>query len=204
MVLTRIFRYDSLPDEKTAESGIEKEAARICAAGKSGRARIETLLAYGLLREVLGEDFSPARLRKDANGRPYLAGLPLDFNLSHTEGLIVCAVEKDAAQPRIGVDAEALRGRTAEEMNRIAARWFTEKEQNQFLKNPTEEAFLQIWTAKEAMVKFIGTGLQDVRKIETATEPFRLPDGTHVTLSRERIGDAFLTVCTRNQPLKKF
>ena len=204
MILVRTFRYDVLPDEATAVGKIGEMAASVCTAGKSGKARIETLLAYGLLRELLGEDFSPANLQKDANGRPYLAGLPLDFNLSHTKGLIVCAVEKDVAQPRIGVDAEALRGRTAEEMNRIAVRWFTGKEQIQFLKDPTEEAFLQIWTAKEAMAKYIGTGLQDVRKSETATEPLRLPDGTCVTLSRERIGDAFLTVCSRDYSLKKF
>lgn len=201
MILMRTFRYDVLPDEKIAESKVGKEAALVCADGKNGRARIESLLGYGLLRELLGEDFSPAVLRKDENGRPYPEGLPLDFNISHTDGLVVCAVEKDVESPRIGVDAETLRGRTRTDMERVAARWFTDAERKRFSGAPTEENFLSIWTAKEAMAKFIGTGLKETRKIEAATEPVRLPDGTRVVLSKERIGDTFLTVCTRDRQM---
>ena len=198
MILLKICRYDRLPDEETAMRKVG-EAAPALVAGKKGRARIESLLGYGLLRELLGNEFSPARLRKEANGRPYLEESTVDFSISHTEGMAVCAVEKGVEAPRIGVDAETLRGRTRAETERIAARWFTEAERKKFSQTPSEETFLSIWTAKEAMAKFIGTGLCGIGKLETAVEPVRTPDGTPVVLSEERIGDTVLTVCVRDR-----
>ncbi len=199
MVLMRIFRYEVLPDEATVADRFGTGTAAFCTAGKRGRGRIESLIGYGLLRELLGEDFDPEQLRRDANGRPYPEGLPIDFSISHTEGLVVCALEKDVEEPRIGVDAEAERGRTTEEMEKIAARWFTEKERKQFLKNPTEDCFLKIWTAKEAMVKFSGAGLGQLRKTDTTAKPVCLPDGTKVCLLRKKRGNVRLTLCVRER-----
>ncbi len=197
MVQMKIFRYDLLPDETTVKSQWGEEAAAVCAAGKSGRAKIESLIGYGLLRELLGDAFSPARLKRNPNGRPYLDGVPVDFSLSHTPGLVVCAVEKDVETPRIGVDAEALRGRTQTEMEKIAERWFTEAEQKRFSEEPSEEQFLKIWTAKEAMTKFSGEGLGRLREMETAGKPTCLPDGTPVKLLRRKRGNVLLTLCQR-------
>ncbi|MFF3889397.1 4'-phosphopantetheinyl transferase family protein [Streptomyces sp. NPDC001914] len=93
-------------------------------------------------------------------GRPVLRGLGADLqvSLAHTDELIVAGVSRTG---RLGVDAEpagrrisfeALREHvcTAEEARRLAA--LPEEERTQ--------AFLRLWTLKEAYVKALGHGMR--------------------------------------------
>ena len=85
-------------------------------------------------------------------------GLPwLRFNLSHTRGLVACAVARDAD---VGLDVEDLGRREASPG--LAERNFAPAEAAMIAALPPEarhEAFLKTWTLKEAFVKATGDGI---------------------------------------------
>ena len=70
------------------------------------------------------------------------------FNISHSRRYSVIAVSEN----EVGIDIEMHEGPNEKLMERC----FTEDEQ-EFAKK-SEENFLRIWTAKEAVLKFLGTG----------------------------------------------
>jgi 4'-phosphopantetheinyl transferase len=94
-------------------------------------------------------------------GKPSLVldeGMPqLSFNLSHTHGLVACAITSGAD---VGVDVESV-GRDVSDG--VAERFFSESE-NAALRQCATAAlrarrFIELWTLKEAYVKAIGKGL---------------------------------------------
>lgn len=96
-----------------------------------------------------------------ANGRPELAPgqteLPIRFNVSHTDGLIACAVAREHA---VGVDVESF-GRRGETLA-IADRYFAPAEVKALRAQPIKtqrERFFSYWTLKEAYIKARGEGL---------------------------------------------
>jgi 4'-phosphopantetheinyl transferase len=79
------------------------------------------------------------------------------FNLSHTDGLAVCALSADL---EIGVDVE--RADRDLRCDDLADRWLASEERAWLASYPAErrsEAFLRLWTLKEAYVKALGLGL---------------------------------------------
>jgi 4'-phosphopantetheinyl transferase len=82
---------------------------------------------------------------------------PLAFNLSHTHGLVACAVAHDA---QVGVDVECVERATASRA--IAERYFSAPELAQLDACPEERRsshFIELWTLKEAYLKAVGSGL---------------------------------------------
>jgi len=121
-------------------------------------------LARSFLRNTLSRYVgAPARAIEfhiEAKGKPYLESPPwLRFNLSHTIGVAVVAICREA---RVGVDVERL-DRTIHNMQRISRRNFTEREQAFLRSQGSDEeksrAFLEAWTRKEAFIKATGEGL---------------------------------------------
>ena len=103
-------------------------------------------------------------IRKGPHGKPYLEGSGLEgvfFSLSHTRGhAIVCFSERE-----IGADCEnmeARRGGSAR-YEGIAARCFTEDERGYiaFGQPGGTLRFFEIWTAKEAYMKYTGKGFAE-------------------------------------------
>ncbi len=129
------------------------------------RDRHSFLAAHVLLRRTLSRyaPIGPAdwTFTKNAYGRPEIAGpsraLPLRFNLSHTDGLVACAITKGAD---VGVDVEAL-SRPTPGLD-IAERFFSPEEYDLLRQAPAaqqHELFFAIWTLKEAYIKARGMGL---------------------------------------------
>lgn len=100
------------------------------------------------------------------NGKPYAVGLPTEFNISHACDLVVCAINDTP----IGIDIEKIHSVNI----KIAKRFFTTAEQTYlFGRIPTEEdydtepaeaqltRFFEIWTGKEAFLKYTGKGLSE-------------------------------------------
>jgi 4'-phosphopantetheinyl transferase len=123
------------------------------------RALVRTVLSRYV--PVAPEDWSFAA---NAYGRPVIAGLPLgeaspvDFNVTHTDGLIVMAVA--ASRCSVGVDAESLSARRAPV--EIASRFFAPAESAALGLMPATQQtslFFQLWTLKESYVKACGRGL---------------------------------------------
>ena len=155
-VLTRRDRYLSLltPDE-------HERMARLI----FDRDRQRFLLTRALVRTTLSRyaPVAPADWRFLANvhGRPEIADRPagvpdLRFNLSHTEGLIACAV---TIGREVGVDVEHIGRRLTHD---VPARFFAPSEVADLRARPENEqarVFFDYWTLKEAYIKARGFGL---------------------------------------------
>jgi len=92
-------------------------------------------------------------------GRPELAdphaASMIRFNLSHTDGLVMCAL---ADGVDVGVDAEAVRAPPT----KIVGRFFAPAERRAIAAEPAAHqaaAFFRYWTLKEAYIKARGEGL---------------------------------------------
>lgn len=123
------------------------------------------LLVRALVRTVLARELGvpPQDLvfQADIHGKPRVilpAAATLHFNLSHTHGLSVLAVSRQA---EVGVDVEAL-GREVE-LLALARRYFATPEVlalEALAPVPQRELFFALWTLKEAWVKAKGLGLR--------------------------------------------
>lgn len=132
------------------------------------RDRLTFAAAHDLLRTVLSQyaDVAPAawEFAPTAHGKPILAGAhsarPLRFNLSHTTGLVACAVSRDAD---VGIDVEAIRPADDRmDLGELASRFFSRTEAASLDVCEDEERrqrFVELWTLKEAYVKATGEGL---------------------------------------------
>jgi 4'-phosphopantetheinyl transferase len=132
---------------------------------RNERVRHEFLVTRALVRTVLSRytGVDPARWRFTTNayGKPDAASPalaePLRFNLSHTRGLIVCAVTR---LEEIGVDVENIERQTTGPD--LARRYFSAREVADLLKLPPQrqqQVFFDYWTLKEAYIKARGKGL---------------------------------------------
>ncbi|MGV6820505.1 MAG: 4'-phosphopantetheinyl transferase family protein [Parvularcula sp.] len=117
--------------------------------------------ARSFLRQVLsahtGVPPLALSISPDRSGRPHLTGQSLDFNMSRTEGLAIVAVSKC----RVGIDVELIR--PIDEMDEILQDHFTAEERScldALTGRPRMTGFFRLWTAKEAITKATGEGLE--------------------------------------------
>ena len=116
------------------------------------------------LREVLGAylgiSADRVNLTHGEYGRPALANAhdpALGFNWSHSGNHALIAIGRDVAP---GIDLERLRARPR--ALEIASRYFSHDEAEALANLPDDlhaKAFLELWTAKEAVLKALGRGL---------------------------------------------
>jgi 4'-phosphopantetheinyl transferase len=128
-------------------------------------ARLQHLVARALVRTSLSRyaevpadawQFEPNRY-----GRPYVSQPPafrdLYFNLSHTDGLVVCAVSRSSD---IGVDVENIQRDL--DILALAPSVFAPTEVARVRQSPPDDRsdyFFSYWTLKEAYIKARGMGL---------------------------------------------
>ena len=93
---------------------------------------------------------------KNENGKPFAENLDVQFNISHSEDMVVCAVDDKP----VGIDVEKIRQIDL----KIAKRVYTQDEIRYLYggdESETPERFFELWTAKEAYLKFLGCGIVD-------------------------------------------
>lgn len=123
------------------------------------------LAAHALTRAVLaqlaGVPAPELQFDAGAHGRPELCqsapGPRLRFNLSHTRGLVACAV---ALEHAVGVDVEHIERRA--DVDQLAPAVFSQHERAELDALPAADKrvrFFQLWTLKEAYIKAVGKGL---------------------------------------------
>ena len=129
------------------------------------RDRRRFLLTRALVRTMLSRYASVApqdwAFMANVHGRPELldrpSGVPdLRFNISHTEGLIACAV---TIGREVGIDVEHVGRRLTHD---VPARFFAPREVADLNAVPEPErhkVFFDYWTLKEAYIKARGFGL---------------------------------------------
>jgi 4'-phosphopantetheinyl transferase len=130
------------------------------------------LVAHALTRTVLGRwtGLPPEALQFETgeHGKPAIAagapGAEWSFNLSHTRGLVACAVTRAG---EVGVDVERID--PGRDLQGVARRVFSKEEYRDWESRSGEDRclrFFHYWTLKEAYIKAQGGGLgQPLRSI---------------------------------------
>lgn len=119
------------------------------------------LLRYGLIKAGFwspGETVEELMSRRvtEEHGKPYLPGGP-QFSISHSRGLIACAIERGP----VGLDIERVREFTPAMTERICTGGELE------LTGGDSGLLCQLWTCKESHMKLTGLGLsQGLHKTE--------------------------------------
>lgn len=109
-----------------------------------------SLLAYLLWKYASQEKETTWKLGK--LNKPYIEG-KVRFNIAHTQGMVACALSH---QGEVGVDVEKIEPRNY--LKKLDFIMSTE-EIEQIGKN--SKFFFQLWTLKEAFLKWKGTGIID-------------------------------------------
>lgn len=149
----------------------------------------ESAITLVCLEELLDLLQEPVELsyRYGENGKPYLKGEALYFNLSHSGEYVLCALSGE----EIGADIQKHQVSPKEA---LVKRFFSEQEQELFANCKTstesEELFYRLWTRKEAYAKLTGQGLAAIvsRDVygpeELHWEEYIEPEGYHICVCR--------------------
>lgn len=135
-----------------------EQVARYKLEGPRRQAVAAYLLLRKALREMYGIHDAPV-FEYDANGKPSILRHPeIFFNLSHCRKAVACVV----ADSPVGIDVEE----TCRFSDSIARYTLDDEEYESVVKadNPSQ-AFIRLWTMKEALLKYTGEGLR--RDIKT-------------------------------------
>lgn len=107
-----------------------------------------------VLEKYLDEDGNKVKISRNQYGKPYLVEYSnIHFNISHTKGAIACVV----SDRPVGVDIERIRKIDF----RVVRYFFSQQEKDYVLADPenTDFRFTEVWTKKEAYLKFVGKGI---------------------------------------------
>ena len=130
---------------KKADKYIKHEDAVMCILS-------EAMLRYALYKTGRSIALS---VKRDGNGKPYVEGEQFKFNVSYAGKFVAIAY----GETEIGTDVERIFIDSGREL--VAKYYYTEEEYAEIFKDGIEEnnalQFAQIWTMKEAYLKYLGT-----------------------------------------------
>ena len=110
------------------------------------------LLLIHAVRSVYPEASLPLEITVGEFGKPELRGIEIEFSLSHSAGMALCAISDKC----VGADIQL---RTAYN-TALAERFFTKKEAAAIAQAADKnKMFTQTWAVKESYLKLIGTGM---------------------------------------------
>jgi 4'-phosphopantetheinyl transferase len=147
--------------------------------------RRDFVAAHALVRRALSHcrpfDASAWSFVASRSGKPEVAASqrghpPIAFNLSHTRGLVACAVSTHSS---VGIDVES----TARDVVPLVHRYFHPSEAAHIDGYPASTRPLraiELWTLKEAFLKAVGAGLS----IPLRDCVFALDDGSALRFSQ--------------------
>lgn len=154
---------------------------------KNKLARLQSVYAELLLRYAMGDigykTESPLLIACRKDGKPYLCGKEIFFNLSHSRNAVLCAI----SDREVGADVQAISG----VQRALTERRFRPDERAYVAaaKEP-EVAFAEIWAKKESFCKASGLGLR------CPLDSFSVFDeNVSRTLWHTGIGDFQIAVC---------
>ena len=130
--------------------------------------RVRSLAAECLVHELLNKHYGiTAQLHCKENGQPYLADQPLQISLAHCDQMVACAI----SEMPVGIDIERIRPMDLRICRHVCVpeEWeYLQAGQLEHCNDPAVlRRFFEIWTAKEAYFKKCGTGITDLKSINT-------------------------------------
>lgn len=156
---------------------------------QSGHDTAHTLLTYAYDRAFGG---ALPEIRRGTWGKPYFPRGEAEFSLTHTKTMAFCAI----GDCPVGIDAETIRTvrpRVPERtMNPQELAWLAAQADR-------DEAFLRLWTAKEAWAKLTGRGLggrPEAISLTVGDGEVLGVDGHPAAFQWRRIDGVLVTACT--------
>ena len=117
--------------------------------------RKRSVLAFLLLQHALREEYGITEVPEfvyNEFGKPSFSNLPIRFSLSHCKDAVACAV----SDHNIGIDVETIVPYNPD----VARRVCTAAELEMLEQSENKDTdFIKLWTIKEAISKYEGTGL---------------------------------------------
>lgn len=111
------------------------------------------LLLIHAVRTVYPEAELPLKITVGEFGKPELRGIELEFSLSHSADMVLCAVSNKC----VGADIQL---HTSYKVA-LAERFFTKKEAAAIAQAADKnKMFAQTWAVKESYLKLLGTGMR--------------------------------------------
>ena len=171
---------------------MSKERQRKVDSLKLSDAKKQTVAGEMLVKTQLAKllEISPESINiyTDKNGKPYAENCSFNFSISHSENIVVCAIDKAP----IGIDIEKIRPINLkvakricnnEELNYLFGHMLTEEDFKITTNPQILNRFFEIWTGKEAYGKFIGSGLKNSINIHfNETDFFQISDGYAISV----------------------
>lgn len=119
------------------------------------------------LESHLGITKTAFKVKRTKLGKPYVDINDLYIGVTHTDTTVVVGIDSVP----FGIDCECL-SRQVKNHTKIAERYFSRKEQDYVNCDNVSHAerlkrFLEIWVKKEAYVKYLGTGIKDLKNCDT-------------------------------------
>ncbi len=163
--------FSSEDYEKTYDVLNEEERKRVDRYKRADDKK-RSLLAHILLKKLMKEEFSIySELVYKENGCPYFKDQKLYVSLSHSGDVAFCAVSENP----VGVDVEKIRSISDSLIKRVCVdeekAYVLADFEPDDVKNISDEVvkkrFFEIWTAKEAYFKMKGSGITDLKSVNT-------------------------------------
>lgn len=157
----------------------------------------EKVLSYGasllINKYVLNGDKSAYFV--DSNGKPY-STTGLEFNLSHSDNMIILAVSDN----KIGCDIQKFSEINFERM----AKFVFHKNEVDLLSfaNNKADTFFKLWTKKEAFLKLIGTGFtRNATNIDLSQDKYT-ENSKEYYFFHWKADDYYISICTENSNIQ--
>ena len=159
------------------------------------------ILTKKYLSKIYGVQKEKIEIKKGEHGKPYVLNVPAHFNISHSGNYTVLAI----SDRPIGIDLEIIKDFSAI----LAKKLFNDDELRYIseigsMKKKTlmQQCFYEIWTAKEAYLKYLGCGISGgVNALSfTLCNNKLTPDKKDITLSYDySIPGAIVAIVTEKQ-----
>lgn len=130
-----------------------------------------SLLAHMLLKKLMVKNNIDEKLVYEENGRPVFECSSYYLSLSHSGDVAFSAVSKSP----VGIDVEKIRPISLSLINRVCVDdekafvigGYEITDEKNICDPDVLKRFFEIWTAKEAYFKMIGSGITDLKSVNT-------------------------------------
>lgn len=177
----RIVKIRAIPiaKQKSLINSLSPAARERLCKKREPHLRLSSIVAYSLLTEKERAD-----LDFTESGAPFFKTLNASVSVSHSQNY-ACVVVSESKNARVGIDIEE---KTA--TPRTSTRFLTQNEQK-MLADGTP--YLEIWTKKEALFKFLKSDLP-LPSIDSAT-----PEQYGASIQTRETDEYHLAVCTEKR-----
>lgn len=155
----KISEFEGKESFDQAYASVDAERKNKVDSFKFKKSKLQSLAAGVLLNRALedaGFDIGNVKFKYNKFGKPYIEGLPIFFNLSHSGDYTMCVI----SDSEVGCDIEEIKSTE----DKLAKRFFCKEEYEDIISQASDASrknqFYRYWTLKESFIKATGLGLK--------------------------------------------